>query len=173
MKKFEIEQKYKIRNPAPVRRQLKKMGARLVVSGAEKNELWDFGNLLKKKNSVLRLREAGGKATLTFKGPRLKSKYKKRIETETSVNAQAMRLILKTLGYKIRVCYDKKREGYDLKNAHVTLDQLKGFGWFVEIEAEPEKIETLARKFGFTAKDREERSYLEMIYGNRSIWAGK
>lgn len=173
MKKFEIEQKYKIRNPAPVRRLLKMMGAKLVVSGDEKNELWDFRNLLRKRNSVLRLREAGGKATLTFKGPRLKSKYKKRIETETPVNAQAMRLILKTLGYKIRVCYGKKREGYDLKNAHVTLDRVKGFGWFVEIEADPQRIEALAKKFGFTSSDREERSYLEMIYGNRSIWAGK
>lgn len=173
MKKFEIEQKYKIKSPASIRSQLKQMGAKLAVSGAEKNELWDFGNLLKKKNSVLRLREAGGKATLTFKGPRLKSKFKKRIETETVVNADAMRLILKMLGYKIRVCYDKKREGYDLKRAHVTLDQLKGFGWFVEIEAEPKVIEGLAKKFGFTSKDREERSYLEMIYGNRSIWAGK
>lgn len=173
MTKYEVEQKFKIRNPGGIRKALKRMGAKLIMSGPEKNELWDYKNMLRKKNSVLRIREAGGRGVLTFKGPRLKSKYKKRIEVETQVDAAAVRQILTTLGYRVRVRYEKVREEYVLRGAHVTIDHLMKFGWFVEIEAPPRRIDVIAMKLGFSRNDREERSYLEMIYGNRSLWAGK
>ncbi len=170
---YEVEQKFRVKTPGKIRGILKKMGARLVGKGFEKNELWDFQGKIRRQNSVLRLRESGSRGTLTFKGPRLKSKYKKRVEIETAVNAEHMRKIFQTLGYRVSVRYAKKREEYILRKAHVTIDQVKSHGWFVEIEASTRMIDLLAAKFGFSAADREERSYLEMIYGNRSRWAGK
>jgi adenylate cyclase class 2 len=170
---FEVEQKYRVRNPALVRRRLKALKAKQLGDGHEKNELWDLGNLVRKKSSVLRLRTFDGKGFLTFKGPKLKSRFKKRVEIETAVDPKAVRTMLTLLGFKVVARYEKRREEYLLGKAHVTLDVLSGIGWFVEIETAAGQIEKMARQLGFSKKDREERSYLEMVYGNRSVWRGK
>lgn len=173
MARYEVEQKFRLKNPSAFRKRLKQLGAKRLSGGFEKNELWDLDGRLKSMCAVLRLRETPQKDTLTFKGPRLKSRYKKRAETETPVDAVKTRLLLKQLGYRVSARYEKKRDEYLLKKAHVTMDYLKGFGWFAEIEAPERRIEMLARLLGFSNQDREERSYLEMVYGNRSRWAGK
>lgn len=173
MKTFEVEQKYKVKNPASVRRNIKKLGAKLLQKGYEKNTLWDYEGLVRGKGSVLRVREVNGKGLLTFKGPKMKSRFKKRLEVEMPVEAKKTEVILKTIGFKPTTHYEKYREEYVLGKFHITLDRLKRFGWFVEIEAPAAQIVKAAAQLGFTDKDREERSYLEMIYGNRSKWAGK
>lgn len=167
IKTFEVEQKYRITNPAVIRKRLKILGAKRIARGLEKNEIWDLGNLVRRKASVLRLRTHDGKGTLTFKGPRLKSKFKKRLEVESEVHSGPIRTLLNLLGFKVIAQYKKEREEYRLGSAHVTLDHLGRLGWFVEIEAAPKHIEKIAAKLGLASKDREERSYLEMIYGNR------
>ena len=173
MNKFEVEQKYRIKNPAAIRRRLRSLKAKRVSSGHEKNELWDLEDIVRRKASVLRLRTHDGKGTLTFKGPRLKSKFKKRLELETGVDPQAARMLLITLGFRVVARYEKQREEYRLGPAHVTLDHVGKSGWFVEIETASAQIEKIAARLGLSAKDREERSYLEMIYGSRSVWRNK
>ena len=170
---FEVEQKYRVRNPAFIRRRLKALRAKRLAGGHEKNELWDLGRLVRRTNSVLRLRTFEGKGFLTLKGPRLKSKFKKRVEVETAVDPQAVKTMLTLLGFKVVARYEKTREEYRLGPAHVTLDNLGKFGWFVEIESAARHIEKIAAQLGFGSKDREERSYLEMVYGRKSVWRNK
>ena len=170
---FEIEQKYRVSNPAAIRKRLKALKAKRLAAGHEKNELWDLGNQIRKKGSVLRLRTFDGRGIFTFKGPKLKSKFKKRVEVETEVNAKAVRSMLKLLGFKVVAHYEKTREEFKLGAAHVTLDHLGKWGWFTEIEAPARHIQRIAEQLGFKVKDREERSYLEMIYGPRSKWRNK
>lgn len=167
MKTFEVEQKYRIKNPALIRKRLKALKAKRIASGHEANELWDLGRLLRRKGSVLRVRNFNGKGILTFKGPRLKSQFKKRVEVETQVDPAKIRTILSWMGFKIAARYEKKREEFTLGSAHVTIDDLGKFGWFVEIEAPAKQIGKIAGQLGFSAKDREERSYLEMVYGKK------
>jgi adenylate cyclase class IV len=44
------------------------------------------------------------------------------------------------------------------------VDFLKRFGWFLEIEGEPRSIRAIEKKLGLGDGDREERSYLQMLF---------
>ncbi|HOW58311.1 MAG TPA: class IV adenylate cyclase [Candidatus Omnitrophota bacterium] len=165
MKFFEIEQKYRLADPKPVRAILKKLGAKKISSGAESNEFFDKDHFLKKQKIALRLRRsAGKKATLTLKGPRLASKFTKRMEIETPVDYRATKSLLRFLGFKVHRQYTKNRESYKLGRAMVTVDYLEKFGWFLEIEAQPREIARLAKEIGLRQKDREGKSYLQMLF---------
>ncbi len=171
---IEVEQKFRIINPSQIRSRLRSLGARLHHKGREKNALYDYRNQLRRKSSILRLRQINGRGILTFKGPRLKSRFKKRIELELSVKASKIRSLLRRLGFREIARYQKYREEYALSSkAHIMLDHLQGSGWFVEVEAPADQIMKIASKLKLGQKDRENRSYLEMVYGDRSIWSGR
>jgi predicted adenylyl cyclase CyaB len=162
---FEIEQKYRLEDPAKIRTILKKLGARRIASGVETNEFYDRGDFLGKQKVALRLRRFGnGPATLTLKGPRIKARFTKRMEIETPVDIAAARALLKFLGCQVLRRYSKKRELYELGETAVTVDFLKKFGWFLEIEGRPQSIKRIEKKLGFQDKDREERSYLQLLF---------
>ncbi len=167
MKLFEIEQKYRLKDPKRIRAALKKMGARKIAGGVETNEFFDRGKQLRQKRLVMRLRKYGKKAVLTLKGPRLKSKFTKRMEIETPVDHILIRSILRLAGFKVIMRYKKERELYRLGKNLITLDQLPRFGRFLEIEARPQAIQRIEKKIGLQARDREERSYLQMLFGWR------
>ena len=161
---IEIEQKYRLKDPVKARILLKRMGARSIASGVESNEFFDRGNELRQKKSALRLRQFGGKAVLTLKGPRQVSRFTKRMEIETPVEYRSFRKILGLAGFKIVMRYKKQRETYKIGAAEVTVDFLREFGWFLEIEGAPQAIKKIERKLGLTHTDREERSYLHMLF---------
>jgi len=165
VKSFEIEQKYRIRNAARVRRLLKKLGARKIAAGAEQNEFFDRDGALSKKKTALRLRRFGKQATLTLKGPRLVSQFTKRMEIEAEVDYEPLKTILLLSGFRVFRSYTKKREAYKLGATLVTLDHLSKFGGFLEIEGRPQSIRRIEKKLGFSRADREERSYLQMMFG--------
>jgi len=160
---YEIEQKYRIRSPEKIRQLLIKKGARKIREGREINYLYDCGTKLLSQSSVLRLRHWGGpEGMLTFKGPRMKARFKKRMELETAVHWKVTEKILLSLGYSRVAEYRKQREEYQLGSAHVALDFLKGKGWFAEIEASETQIEKLEKALGLNPSDREPRNYLEI-----------
>lgn len=162
---FEVEQKYRLRSPVKVRAILKKIGAKRIIQGVETNEFYDRNGFFAKQKTALRLRQFGaGLATLTLKGPRLKARFTKRMELETPVDAAAAKAILKFLGCRLLKSYSKKRELYKLGRTSVTVDLLKKFGWFLEIEGEPRSIRRIEKKLGLGDGDREERSYLQMLF---------
>ncbi|OGX12237.1 MAG: hypothetical protein A2351_05025 [Omnitrophica bacterium RIFOXYB12_FULL_50_7] len=160
----EIEQKYRLRDLKRVRIALKKLGARKIAGGLESNEFFDLGTQLRKKRLAMRLRKYGGKAVLTLKGPRLKSRFTRRMEIETSVDYAPMRNILRRAGFEVVMRYKKERELYRLGKSLVALDRLPGFGRFLEIEGQPQAIKRIEKKLGLQAKDREEKSYLQMLF---------
>lgn len=166
MKCFEIEQKFRLRDPGAIRSILKRNRAKKISAGKECNEFFDRKKFLRKQKIALRLRHWGGrKALLTLKGPRLKAKFTKRFEIETPILYPLARKLLKRLGLKICMRYSKQRETYRWGSALVVLDHLKGFGWFLEIEAAPRKIVWLAKEMRLGSRDREEKSYLQMLFG--------
>lgn len=162
---FEIEQKYRLKGPARVRTILKKIGATRIASGVEANEFYDRDGFFRKQQFALRLRRFGrGPATLTLKGPRIKARFTKRVEIETSVDFAAAKAFLDLLGCRVWRRYSKKRELYKLGRTIVTVDFLKKFGWFLEIEGEPRSIRKIQKELGLRDGDREERSYLQMLF---------
>lgn len=164
MKFFEIEQKYRLRNPKTMRTLLERAGAKKIRSGVEINEFFDKDQFFQKQKIALRLRRHGrDQATLTLKGPRLKSPFSKRMEIETPVDYRATKALLKFLGCERWMQYRKKRESYRYGAVLITIDRLPGFGWFLEIEARSREIAQIAGKLGLHPGDREARSYLAMI----------
>jgi predicted adenylyl cyclase CyaB len=163
---FEIEQKYRLKDPAKVRAILKKIGATRIASGVETNEFYDRDAFFAKQRVALRLRRFGrGPAKLTLKGPRIKkTHFTKRIEIETPVDLAAAKAFLKFLGCRILRQYSKRRELYKYGRTTVTVDFLKKFGWFLEIEGQPRSIQTVQKKLGLRDGDREERSFLQMLF---------
>lgn len=161
----EIEQKYRLKDSAKVRMLLKKVGAKRIASGLEANEFYDREGFFGKQKVAVRLRRFGnGPATLTLKGPRVRSEFSKRMEIETPVDYAAAKEILRFLGCQVLRQYSKKRELFKLGKVLITVDFLKKFGWFLEIEGQPRAIKQIEKKLGLQAKDREQRSYLQMLF---------
>lgn len=168
MKLFEVEQKFHLKNPEKLRADLRRLKTRRLSSGLELNEFYDRRSELRKRKSILRLRlKPGKKAYLTFKGPRLRSKFSKRLELETPVDFHRMKAILKAAGFKKVFTYRKFREEYRLGKSWVVLDRVPRLGNFFEIEGRAGDITRLSAKLGVRFQDRENRTYLEMLSGVR------
>ncbi len=166
MRFFEVEQKYKLKDPSRTRMLLKKLGAKKVASGLESNEFYDKGKFLRKQKLALRLRKFGNRpATLTLKGPRIKARFTKRMEVEVPIGYAAAKAVLDLLGYRVCRRYSKNRELYKLGRAFVTVDFLKRYGWFLEIEGRSRVIRKFEKNLGLRSADREPRSYLQMMFG--------
>ncbi len=163
MSRFEIEQKYRIRNPQVVRTQLKRMRARKIRKGFESNELFDLDGFIRRHGCVIRLRKYGGKTLLTFKGPRQKGNVKKRVEIESLVPYQTTRSILRQMGFRITFRYEKIREIYHWRGTEIVLDHLSRHGWFLEIEGTEKGIRQAADKLGLKKKHIELRTYREIL----------
>lgn len=169
-KKHEIEQKYRIRSAPVFRGRLKRLGAEKLWARDEANLVFDCRGELRRASSLLRLRHYGGRqAFLTFKGPLLRSSFKKRFEAETPVDRHATLQILLSLGYRPVASYRKKREEYRLQGAVITLDYLKSIGWFAEIEGSPGKIRSLQKRLQLEDSEREERNYLEIALSGKKV----
>lgn len=167
MKFFETEQKYRLKNPKRIRSLLKRFGAGKIAQGTETNEIFDCGHFLRNQKVILRLRRFAGKNVLTLKGPRLKSRFTRRMEIETPVEGRAARALLKFFGCRKILEYSKQRETYRCQGTVIAVDFLPEFGWFLEIEGAPKKITVTARRLGLRESDREEKSYLRMLFGIR------
>lgn len=154
----EVESKWKIEAPGPLRERLAAAGAMCEGVRMERNHLYDTPERrLFRADCGLRLRIERGEgepadalATLTYKGARASevAGVKSRDEFESSVgNPEAIDRALQALGYGPTVVFDKRRETWRLRAATVTLDELPRLGWFMEIEAgSGDEVVVLARQ---------------------------
>ena len=162
----EIEVKLPVADPQSFRESLLRAGARLEKERyAEDNTLYDFrAGELRQKRSALRLREAGRKTYLTFKGPPQKSRrFKVRDEFETEVrNGKEIRRILRALGLVPTFRYSKFRTVFRKGVVKVCLDDTP-VGCFAELEGERSDIVRLAKTLGFSPAQMIKRDYVELI----------
>ncbi|MBI2122387.1 MAG: class IV adenylate cyclase [Candidatus Sungbacteria bacterium] len=161
--KREIELKFITHDFTPIRRRLRKLGAKLKWSGKEKNRYLDTREKdLLKKGIVLRLRIAGDHR-LTLKANSTHHIFKSADEYEISISdAEETQKLLAHLGFQKWLAYSKTRECWKLRGADITLDSLP-FGKFVEIEASPDKIRALAEKLGLSFVKSTTKSYIELL----------
>ena len=157
-----------------VRRRLEELGARHEGEVVEEDTYFqhpcrDFAET----DEALRLRIVGGRAELTYKGPkRIIGGSKARAEYTTAVAdpGEAVR-ILEALGFRPAAVVRKQRSYYRLGDVAVSLDHVEGLGCFLEAEYRgsggPEEaskaIEEVLEKLGVAARERVYKSYLELL----------
>jgi len=162
----ETEVKIRIGDPRAMRLRLLDLGASVVRERVlEVNTLYDFpAGELRGSRRALRLRVAGTRATLTFKGPQQKSRsFKVREEFETGVrNAGQLRKISQALRLHPSFSYRKHRTSLRKGRLAVYLDETS-VGDFLELEGQRHEIVRFARSLGFTRADFIRKDYIELM----------
>jgi adenylate cyclase class 2 len=162
----EIETKLHLDDPTALVKRLKDLGGSLLVPAqAESNLLLDDRTgSLEASGAALRLRKAGDKAKLTWKGPlEFRRGVRTREEAETEVaDPEAALRILEALGLSPVLRYDKRRETWRLGNVLIMVDETAA-GSFVEIEGTEADVRSTARALGLDETRGLESSYATLI----------
>jgi len=119
----------------------------------ESNSLYDFPDQrLRRAGMALRLRQAGERSIITWKGPIEAGPYKIRPELETTVGSVEVAAdILTRLGYELIFRYEKFRTEFRRPEARgsIVLDETP-IGAFLELEGPGDWIDKTAMELGFT-----------------------
>jgi adenylate cyclase class 2 len=161
-----------VASPQVARERLSALGARLLrPRHFEDNLLFDDAQSgLRRAGRLLRLRRAGGVATVTWKGPAAHAAgVKSREELELQVSdADAFQALLAGLGLLPAFRYQKYRETWAHEGAELVVDETP-IGTFLEIEAPAERIHALAQALGFSRDEYVLDSYVGLfVAGGRS-----
>ena len=163
-KSLEIEVKFRIKDPAKIAGKLKKIGAKKVSSGFEKNILFDRNGEIGKAGDLLRLRLFDGKADITFKKFVPHEKFKVREENIVFIDSfEKGKRLLESMGFRESRKYEKKRQTFECDGAGILVDELPFMGSFVEIEGTEEKIIEMAGKLGLDMKDAITKDYRQLF----------
>ena len=160
----ETEIKLAVKDARSARRRLREAG--FVVSRPrvfEVNTVLDTLELgLRASSRLLRIRQAGRVATITFKGVPETGKHKSREELELEIsNAAAMMSIMERLGYHRMFRYEKYRTEFrQPRRAGVAMLDETPVGVYLELEGTPHWIDRTARRLGFQESD-----YITASYG--------
>lgn len=148
------------------------LGGKKIRSRDEKDVYFNHPSRdFKITDEALRIRVAGNKKILTYKGPKIGEKSKTRFEHETSIeDAVAMTDILLRLGFTVVEEVLKERTIFILEDIEICLDRVAGLGDFIELEKKDndqamseQALFALAEKLGLSRFER--RSYLELKLG--------
>jgi adenylate cyclase class 2 len=167
MENIETEVKFYIKDEAGLKENLISLGA--VSSGVffETNIRYDdkMKSLLK-SSSLLRLRK-DAKTTLTFKSriPGADNRFKmmKEIEVEVGDFSSAEKL-LESIGFIKEQIYEKRREMFRKGKICFCIDKMP-FGFFLEIEGQPDDIVKYSSLLGLDWEKRILLNYLEIFDG--------
>jgi adenylate cyclase class 2 len=160
----ETEIKLAVAGAAGARRLLRAAGFRVSCGRVfESNLVFDSEDLrLRRSSRLLRVRTAGRRVTVTFKGPPLPARHKVREEFETEAgDAGTLRSIFQELGYHPVFRYEKYRTEFRPARGRgiAVLDETP-IGVYLELEGAAGWIDRTARKLGFS-----ESEYITASYG--------
>ena len=162
----EIEVKVRVTDAAAMRQAILRSGALLEKERyPEENTLFDLrSGVLTSKKCALRLRRAGRKVFLTFKGaPQKSRRFKVREEHETEIrNEKALRKILHSLGFVSVFRYEKSRTAFRKGRLRISLDETAA-GVFCEFEGERSDIVRYMRSLGFATAEMIKQDYVQIL----------
>ena len=177
MQAAEIELKFRVHSQSTLERRLAELGYHLDTARTlERNTLYDTPDrALRTRGELLRVREYGGRATVTHKRhPEQEdpaSRYKVRIETESEVtDGAALAEIFCRLGYGPAFRYEKYRSEYShpsYEGAHVVLDETP-IGTFAELEGPTAWIDHTLADLGVSVADCLTESYGKLFLAWRA-----
>ena len=170
---LEIELKVRVYALGPVRKRLQQFNAESFGRVHEHDIYYNAPHRnFAATDEALRVRYAGGKAVVTYKGAKVRNLgLKAREELNTAVESgEVFDQILTRLGFMRTAEVNKWREHYRYGNASIALDEVEHLGTFVEIEviadtetkAATERIETIKKELGITG-EAILASYLELL----------
>ncbi len=177
---YELERKVRASH-RDVRETLEAREATLVETVIQDDTYWDHPNRdFADTDEALRIRresapgdEANASVRLTYKGPRVDTDTKTRIEREIGVTDGAqLRSILEALGFEEAGSVRKRRAVYVEDDINICLDEVDGLGEFVEIEthAAPGELEAaratvaaLEDDLALAGVENVTASYLELV----------
>lgn len=123
------------------------------------------------RGCALRVRDDGGRAVLTYKGPVVPGVLKIREELETEAGSvERLLAILEALGFRPVFRYEKRREEFAIPGAIIAIDETP-IGTFVEIEGEPAAIHDAAARLGCRESDYVTASYRQLYVASLSAGA--
>lgn len=159
----ELEVKFALSSVEEILPRISSLGAALEqATQFERNIRWDDPRgMLSKTHQVLRLRDNGGTAVLTYKAEKKNDKnLADREEIETIVtNFENTGLILERLGYEIVFIYEKYRSIHRLNDTELFVDHTP-IGDYIEIEGpDDEAIRRSAELLGLDWESRISKSY--------------
>lgn len=144
----------------------------------ESNIIYDTPEgVLRARGELIRIRQAGGASTFTYKGPATVTRHKEREELETPVgNADTMELVLIRLGFVPRFRYEKYRTEWarDGETGILMVDETP-VGNYMEMEGPPDWIDGLATDLGYAESDYVNLSYARLYQqecDRRGVCAG-
>ena len=172
---IESELKIPVADLDPVKRRLDALGGRrLHAAELEVNILFDTDEgRLAAGREVLRVRRAGRRTIVTYKGPASwQGAVKQRREIELDVaSADDTAHLLHALGFLPRMRYEKIRESWEMGPVRIDLDRTP-MGDFVEVEGPPGELETAARQLGLDAGEAVAGSYVSLWHDYRERHPG-
>jgi len=166
MVSVETEIKFSVSDVTALARRLHAVGFRLDTPRTfESNVLYDTPDRqMRTRTEILRIREYGGKSTLTHK--RLpedrpgEDRHKHRVETETVISdGAALAEVFKSIGLVPAFRYEKWRSEWSDGEGHCVVDETP-IGIFAELEGTPEWIDRSALRLGVSPAD-----YMTLSYG--------
>ena len=129
---------------------------------------------LKRSDEALRIRIKEQGARLTYKGPKLDSTTKSRLELTVKIDdAREMEEMLGHLGFVLSATVRKQRRKYSYQDVTLALDEVEGLGFFLEVEAQgegdiEEQRQKVLRVMGeLGAHESIRSSYLELLEEKR------
>lgn len=170
--RHEIEVKLPVADRRAIRRRLGELGFKPVVKRHfERNSLLDYPDRrLRKEGCLLRIRRAGGRSVLTFKGRRIRSgRFKVRPEIETRLTDEApVAEIFERLGLRVAFRYEKYRTIFrrasDPEGTEIAYDETP-IGTYLELEGPKLWIDRVARELDYRPAD-----YITASYGRLYLW---
>lgn len=150
--------------PEQIRRLLLERGfTESVPRVFEGNDVYDTPDrALKARGELIRLRQAGTRNVLTWKGKSVPGIHKSRPEHEVEVSDfESMRQILLGLGYELAFRYEKYRTEFTLNGGTATLDETP-IGVLCELEGSPDWIDDNARALGIAPSQYITQSYASL-----------
>jgi adenylate cyclase class 2 len=172
----ETEIKLAVPDPKTARRLLLAAGFRVSRPRVfEANTVFDTPRQsLRRAANLLRVREAGGTATVTYKGRPVPGRHKSREELELEVaDAAAMAVIFTRLGFQAAWRYEKYRTEFRQpgRAGAAMLDETP-IGVFLELEGTAPWIDRTARHLGFRETDYITASYARLYLERRGRSGG-
>jgi len=177
---YEVEVKFPLEDPELICRNLEKLGVRWAGIREEIDVYFQHPSRdFSQTDEALRIRSAGGRFYLTYKGPKIDPATKTRDEIELPLDPapesiQQWRRLLERLGFQpVAEVLKRRRRGtlqWNRCQVEVSLDEVQDLGWFLELEVvvEPhefpsarDQVLALSRELGLGNGER--RSYLELL----------
>ena len=168
---LEVEAKAYLPEPERVMTSIMELGGREIYFTVQRDTYYRHpGRDFAITDEALRIREEEGRSFITYKGPKLDLQTKAREELEVPlVDPKDLGMLLLRLDFEPVAVVEKRRRGYLVGTLEVTVDEVKGLGYFLEVEAkncddlEEGKERVLGLMNTLHLESLERMSYLELL----------